>query len=160
MRGWQMDRAALTSSSNDSIESLVVFTSGCFDLLHQGHIALLRRARQLGSRLIVGLNSDRSVRRLKGITRPIRNQQDRWETLNAIRYVNEVHLFEEDTPCNLVAKLRPMIIVKGPGYDEGNMPEASVIKLYGGQVVILDGPDVSTTSIVHRIISARQSGGA
>lgn len=130
---------------------MIVFTNGCFDVLHLGHARFLRECRRLGSHLIVGLNSDDSVRRLKGRSRPICNQVERWGLLEELRSVDEVVLFDEDTPCELIARLRPDIIVKGPGYSEANMPEAAIAKGYGGRVVILDGSDLSTTNIIERI---------
>jgi rfaE bifunctional protein nucleotidyltransferase chain/domain len=101
--------------------------------------------------LVVGLNSDDSVRRLKGPSRPICNQAERWDVLEECRSVDEVILFDELTPCDLIRWLKPDIIVKGPGYSEANMPEASIVKAWGGRVVILDGPDISTSGIIERI---------
>jgi len=129
----------------------LVFTNGCFDVMHSGHVKFLRACRSLGTRLIVGMNSDDSVRRLKGPSRPVCNQVERWAVLESIRWVDEVILFDESTPCELVKRLRPSIIVKGPGYSVENMPEAAIVKEYGGQVVILDGPDISTSKIIERI---------
>lgn len=129
----------------------VVFTNGCFDLLHMAHVRFLRQCRLLGDRLIVGLNSDESVRRLKGPSRPICNQVERWVVLESVRWVDEVFLFDEETPCELIKQLRPGIIVKGPGYSPENMPEAAIVESYGGKIVILDGPDISTTKIIERI---------
>lgn len=131
-----------------------VFTNGCFDLLHMAHVRFLRQCRLLGDRLIVGLNSDESVRRLKGPFRPICNQVERWAVLESVRWVDEVFLFDESTPCELIKHLRPDIIVKGPGYSPENMPEAAIVESYGGKVVILDGPDISTTKIIERIRSS------
>lgn len=129
----------------------IVFTNGCFDILHSAHCDFLRRCRELGDWLIVGINSDSSVKRLKGPMRPICNQDERMSVLRAIRYVDEVLLFDENTPCELIERVMPGTIVKGPGYSEENMPEAEIVKAYGGRVVILDGPDVSTTKIIERI---------
>ena len=132
---------------------VTVFTNGCFDVIHHGHAKFLRQCRRLGDRLIVGLNSDASVRRLKGPNRPICNQVERWGVLEELRSVDDVILFEEDTPCELIKRIRPDIIVKGPGYSEANMPEAAIVREWGGRVVILDGPDLSTTKILQRIAS-------
>lgn len=93
-----------------------VFTNGCFDILHKGHIELLRYCSQLGDKVIVGLNSDDSVKRLKGSSRPINRQEDRKFMLESIRYVSEVFVFNEDTPYNLIKRLNPDIIVKGGDY--------------------------------------------
>ncbi len=142
----------LLNSPVPAIVKRVVFTNGCFDVaLHVGHAQFLRRCRELGGKLIVGLNTDESIRRLKGPTRPICTLAERLEVLLACRYVDEVIAFDESTPCELIRRLRPDIIVKGPGYSPENMPEAAVVKGYGGRVVILDGPPVSTTEIMERI---------
>ena len=128
-----------------------VFTNGCFDIFHAGHVNFLRQCRQLGKRLIVGINCDQTVRALKGPTRPICTLAERAAVVASCRYVNEVHAFHEPTPCELIRRLRPEIIVKGPGYSPENMPEAAIITEWGGQVIILDGPAISTTGIVQRI---------
>lgn len=130
-----------------------VFTNGCFDLFHAGHVLFLNRCRALGDRLIVGLNSDDSVRRLKGSTRPICTFAERSQVLLGCRYVDEVLGFDDSTPCRLIQQLRPDIIVKGPGYSITNMPEATVVEEYGGRVVLLDGPPISSTEIIGRILS-------
>ena len=93
-----------------------VFTNGCFDIIHRGHIELLKYCRSLGSVVIVGLNSDKSVKRLKGISRPINPQDDRRQVLKALRYVDYVVIFDEDTPYNLIKAINPDIIVKGGDY--------------------------------------------
>ena len=133
--------------------TVTVFTNGCFDLFHYGHVDFLRRCKAMGTRLIVGLNSDTSIQRLKGARRPIISQRWRQGVVSACRYVDEVHLFDDDTPVNLIDQLRPQIIVKGPGYSESNMPEAAVAKSYGARVVTLDGLPISTTGIIERIRS-------
>jgi len=128
-----------------------VFTCGCFDVLHFGHAKFLRACRLLGEKLIVGLNSDASVKRLKGPLRPICTEVERWGLLEELRSVDEVILFDEDTPCELIRRLKPDVIVKGPGYSEANMPETAIVKAYGGRVVILPGPEISSTSIIERV---------
>jgi D-beta-D-heptose 7-phosphate kinase/D-beta-D-heptose 1-phosphate adenosyltransferase len=99
----------------------VVFTNGCFDILHRGHVECLRQSKELGEKLIVGLNSDESVRRLKGSQRPINKQDDRMAVLQAIRWVDEVIIFDEDTPYRLIQELRPDIITKGGDYKQENV---------------------------------------
>jgi rfaE bifunctional protein nucleotidyltransferase chain/domain len=126
----------------------VVFCGGCFDLLHAGHISLLQRAAKLGDRLIVGLNVDASVAKLKGSGRPIVRYEQRRECLLALRCVDEVIPIVDDNPCNLLRMLTPDVIVKGPGYVAEQMPEAAVVAGYGGQIVILDGPSISTSQII------------
>ena len=127
----------------------VVWTNGCFDVLHFGHIDFLRRCRKLGDWLVVGLNCDESIRRLKGPTRPIHNLHQRYRQLDAIRFVDRVAVFLDDTPCRIISQLRPDIVVKGPGYSVENMPEAEIVEEYGGQVIIMDGPNLSTTRILN-----------
>ena len=102
--------------SNTDLEDIVVFTNGCFDILHIGHLKLLRHARSLGNKLIVAINSDASVKRLKGETRPINSQEIRKETLEQLGIVDQVIVFDEDTPYETIKKIKPNIIVKGGDY--------------------------------------------
>ena len=132
----------------------VVFAPGCFDLLHFGHLMMLARARALGDRLIVGLNTDESIRALKGPTRPIVCYSHRYECLKAIRWVDEVIPIVDATPCDLIRMLKPEVVVKGPGYDPGRMPEAPIVESYGGRIVIFDGPEISTTRLLERLRNA------
>jgi rfaE bifunctional protein nucleotidyltransferase chain/domain len=100
---------------------MLIFTNGCFDILHVGHIQYLEQSRALGDRLVVGLNSDASVRRLKGPTRPVNSQEDRKRMLEALRCVDEVIIFNEDTPYELIKSLNPSIITKGGDYRPDNV---------------------------------------
>ncbi|MCE5333215.1 MAG: bifunctional D-glycero-beta-D-manno-heptose-7-phosphate kinase/D-glycero-beta-D-manno-heptose 1-phosphate adenylyltransferase HldE [Desulfobacteraceae bacterium] len=130
----------------------VVFTNGCFDLLHPGHIHLLHQARALGDRLVVGLNTDASVRRLKGELRPILAENDRATLLAALSSVDAVVLFDEDTPLDLIEKLQPEILVKGDDYRIDQVVGRDVVERYGGRVElvkVLEGR--STTTIIDRI---------
>ena len=129
----------------------IVFTNGCFDIVHTGHVQFLQRARALGDLLIVGVNTDWSVSQLKGDSRPVNKLADRMAVLRAIRWVDAVIPFAELTPEKLVRGIQPAVLVKGPGYSRENMPEAAGIDAWGGEVVILDGPDVSTTKILERM---------
>lgn len=116
----------------------VIFTNGVFDILHAGHVRYLAQARALGDMLIVGVNTDDSVRRLgKGPNRPIHTLEDRIEVLEALRVVDGAVPFEEDTPEALIEMLRPDIHVKGGDYTEDQLPEAKIVRGYGGDVVIL-----------------------
>lgn len=115
----------------------IVFTNGCFDVLHVGHIRTLEMAKKLGDYLIVGLNSDNSVRRLKGIERPINTWSKRAEALSAIASVDCIIKFEEDTPLTLIETLRPDVIAKGGDYKMDQMIGREFVKNYGGDVVIL-----------------------
>ena len=129
----------------------IVFTNGCFDLLHVGHMTILAKARQLGTRLIVGLNTDRSVRALKGPTRPINNEHDRAVVLSGLTSVDAVVHFDEDTPIELIRKLHPDIVVKGGDYKEEDVVGGDLVKSWGGRVAIIPLVDgKSTTGMITR----------
>ncbi len=129
----------------------VVFTNGCFDLLHVGHVQTLSRARAEGHRLVVGVNSDASVARLKGPQRPINSELDRAALLAALRCVDAVVIFHEDTPVETLAVLKPDVHVKGGDYRLEDLPEASVVQEYGGRIVLIDlVPGRSTTAMIER----------
>jgi rfaE bifunctional protein nucleotidyltransferase chain/domain len=115
----------------------VVATGGCFDLLHPGHVHTLQAARALGDCLVVCLNSDASVRRLKGPSRPVQSEQDRAAVLAALGCVDDVVLFEQDTPVEVLRQLRPDIWVKGGDYAVADLPEAAVLAEWGGRAVVL-----------------------
>jgi D-beta-D-heptose 7-phosphate kinase/D-beta-D-heptose 1-phosphate adenosyltransferase len=125
----------------------IIFTNGCFDILHIGHIRLLEYSRTLGSKLIVGLNSDNSVRKLKGKSRPINNEEERKQMLLSIRWVDDVIIFEENTPLELIKKIKPDIIVKGGDYKPEDVVGNELAK-----VVIFNYIDgFSTTKIIKSI---------
>ena len=130
----------------------IVFTNGCFDILHAGHVRYLAAARAHGDVLILGLNSDASVRRLKGATRPVNDERDRAEVVGALRSVDAVVIFGEDTAETLIAKVRPDVYVKGDDYTRATLPEARIVEGYGGAVVFI--PLVagkSTTDTIRRM---------
>ncbi|HEX5140246.1 MAG TPA: D-glycero-beta-D-manno-heptose 1-phosphate adenylyltransferase, partial [Dehalococcoidia bacterium] len=130
----------------------IVFTNGCFDIVHSGHTAFLHAARALGDILVVGLNSDDSVTRLKGIGRPVNRLSDRAKVLSALDSVDFVLAFEEDTPASLIERIRPDVFVKGGDYRREELPEAPLVESLGGVVRILDYvEDHSTTAIIERI---------
>jgi D-beta-D-heptose 7-phosphate kinase / D-beta-D-heptose 1-phosphate adenosyltransferase len=130
----------------------VVFTNGCFDLLHRGHITMLNRAKALGDVLIVGVNSDDSASRLKGPDRPINSLEDRVDVLAALSCVDHLVPFDADTPVDLVRAIRPDVFVKGGNYTESELPEAPLVKELGGEVHILSYTHShSTTGIIERI---------
>jgi D-beta-D-heptose 7-phosphate kinase/D-beta-D-heptose 1-phosphate adenosyltransferase len=136
----------------------VVFTNGCFDLLHPGHISYLHQARQLGDLLIVALNSDVSVRRLKGDNRPILNQQERAIILAALTMVDYVTCFDEDTPHQLIVTLQPDVLVKGGDWALDQIVGRQEVEATGGQVFALPYvAGASTTDIVNRILSRYQN---
>ena len=133
----------------------IVFTNGCFDILHRGHIAYLNRAKSLGDVLVVGVNSDESVRRLKGAGRPINPLEDRAQVLAALSCVDHIIAFEENTPVDLIRAVRPDVFVKGGDYTRAMLPEVPVVEEVGGEVEILPYVrDRSTTGIIERIRQA------
>ena len=135
----------------------IVFTNGCFDILHRGHIAYLNRAKELGDVLVIGVNDDAGVRRLKGPDRPINALEDRIEVLAALSSTDHVVPFREETPAELIRAIRPDVFVKGGDYSVERLPEASLVQALGGRVWILPFvEDRSTTGIIERI---RRSGG-
>jgi len=132
----------------------VVFTNGCFDLLHPGHVSYLRAARSLGDALVVGLNSDASVRRLKGPPRPVVPEKDRATMLAALESVDEVILFGEDTPVRLLRDLKPAVYVKGGDYRIEDLPEAKVAADIETEIRIIPfEPGYSTSALIERIKS-------
>jgi D-beta-D-heptose 7-phosphate kinase/D-beta-D-heptose 1-phosphate adenosyltransferase len=132
----------------------VVFTNGCFDILHAGHVTYLEKAKALGEILIVGLNSDASVKRLKGSARPVIGENQRALLIAALQCVDYVVVFEDDTPLNLIQSIRPGIIVKGADWAESAVVGGDFVKSYGGQVKTIDlVPGISTTEVISRIKS-------
>lgn len=131
--------------------SKVVTTNGCFDLLHVGHLAVLRQAKALGDILVVAINDDDSVRRLKGPTRPIVQAAERAELVAALELVDYVVLFGEDTPERVLAAIKPAVHVKGGDYEPQDLPEARVVEGNGGTIVIVGlVPGHSTTDLVRK----------
>ena len=132
----------------------VVFTNGCFDILHAGHVRYLQEARAQGDCLVLGLNTDASVQRLKGPARPINNELDRAEVVGALACVDYVVLFGEQTAENLIAKVRPAVYVKGGDYTLETLPEAKIVQSYGGRVHFVEMvPGRSTTNVIKKIAS-------
>ncbi len=130
----------------------IVFTNGCFDILHKGHVTYLNEARKLGDLLLVGLNSDASVKRLKGPERPINNELDRQFVLSQLKAVDFVEIFDQDTPLELILKVKPAILVKGGDWKIEQIVGAKEVLASGGEVFSLNFVDgYSTTSIIHKI---------
>ena len=130
----------------------VVFTNGCFDILHAGHVRYLEAARALGDCLVLGLNTDASVRRLKGETRPVNTELDRAAVVGALASVDYVVLFDEPTAETLIEKVRPAVYAKGGDYTRETLPEAKIVEKYGGEVHFIDlVPGRSTTKIIEKI---------
>ena len=139
-------------------QKTVVFTNGCFDILHSGHVRYLTAARELGDILIVGMNSDASVRKLKGDGRPVNPAADRAEVLLGLRAVDHVVIFNEDTAEELVRRLQPDIYVKGGDYSLDRLPESAIVAAYGGRTVLVPMVEGrSTTNVIQRL---QQSGAA
>lgn len=133
----------------------IVFTNGCFDILHSGHIKLLQEAKKFGEILIVAVNSDGSIRRIKGDLRPILSLDDRLKVLSAIEYVDNIVVFEDDTPIKMIEAIRPHTLVKGSDYTINEVVGGKIVESYGGNVKLVELKDgISTTKIVNRICSS------
>jgi rfaE bifunctional protein nucleotidyltransferase chain/domain len=150
--GKVLERSDLVARFGRPRPDRVVFTNGCFDLLHPGHVAYLDEARRLGDRLVIGVNTDASVRRLKGATRPLVPQHDRALVLAGLASVDAVTLFDEDTPLELLCELLPDVLVKGGDYDLDGIVGRDVVEAAGGEVRVIPFlPGYSTTSLLERI---------
>ena len=129
----------------------IVFTNGCFDILHVGHVRYLKEAKALGDILILGLNSDSSVKSLKGSNRPINNESDRAEVLSALKAIDYVVIFDEKTAENIVGEVKPDIYAKGGDYSIDTLPEAKIVAGHGGKTVLLQLVDgKSSTNIINK----------
>ena len=157
MDGMSKPDAAALAQKVRAAGGTVVATGGCFDLLHAGHVSLLETARSLGDCLIVCLNSDASVRRLKGAGRPLNHAADRVAVLAALGSVDAIAVFEEDTPCAVLDQLRPDIWVKGGDYDGRELPEAGLLETWGGVAVTV--PYLSGRSTTRLAGAARDNAG-
>ena len=153
-----MNKQIAQKELNDVLNELraegktIVTTNGCFDILHVGHVRYLEKAKELGDVLIIALNSDDSVRRLKGPNRPINNQNDRIEVLSALSFVDYIVLFDETSPADLLAFIKPDIHVKGADYSMETLPELKVIVENGGRVEFIELVEgKSTTSILEKL---------
>jgi rfaE bifunctional protein nucleotidyltransferase chain/domain len=133
--------------------SNLVFTNGCFDLLHPGHLQYLSKAKNLGGLLVVGLNSDDSIKRIKGLNRPINNFEFRAKMLAYFSFVDFIVEFDDETPINLIKQIRPNILVKGADYKNQEVVGSDVVLSYGGKVVLLEFLEgYSSSSIIDKII--------
>ena len=157
MDGMSKPDAAALAQKVRAAGGTVVATGGCFDLLHAGHVSLLETARSLGDCLIVCLNSDASVRRLKGAGRPLNHAADRVAVLTALSSVDAIAVFEEDTPGTVLDRLRPDIWVKGGDYDGRELPEAGLLETWGGVAVTV--PYLSGRSTTRLAGAARDNAG-
>lgn len=135
-----------------SAKNKIVFTNGCFDIIHPGHVMYLIKAAELGNKLILGLNTDSSVRRLKGPTRPILQEKERALLLAAFQFIDAVCLFEEDTPYNLIKQIMPDVLVKGKDYKVEQIPGSDIVLQNGGTVETIELVDgFSTTNLIDKI---------
>jgi rfaE bifunctional protein nucleotidyltransferase chain/domain len=151
---WPVDLLARCLTGHRRAGHRIVFTNGCFDVLHRGHVECLQQAASLGDVLVVGINSDETVRKLKGVERPICPAEDRAAVVGAIGCVDYVTIFGDDSPIHLIETVRPDIYVKGGDYDADTMPERLAVECYGGRVATVGYlPGRSTTRIVERILA-------
>ena len=147
-----IDKKLIANLRTELAEKKIVFTNGCFDIIHVGHVRYLTTAKNFGDVLIVGLNTDESVKKLKGDSRPLNNQNDRAEVLLGLKAVDYVILFGEETAENLIAELQPDIYVKGGDYTLDTLPEAKIVQSYGGRVELVNLVEgKSTTNIIKKI---------
>ena len=148
---------AETCAKIRSTGAKIVFTNGCFDILHVGHVRYLTAAKKLGDVLIVGLNTDASVKLLKGDARPVNKEKDRAEVLLGLKAVDYVVLFGERTAENLVAQVKPDVYVKGGDYTVEQIPEAKIVQSYGGTVRLIDFVSgYSTTMTIEKLAAAAE----
>ncbi len=130
----------------------IVFTNGCFDIIHRGHVEYLAQAANYGNILVIGLNTDNSVRRIKGETRPLQDEMARAITLASFQFVNAVILFDEDTPYELIKRVQPDVLIKGSDYSVEDIVGYDIVKAKGGEVVTIDFIEgYSTTSIIKKL---------
>lgn len=131
----------------------IVFTNGCFDILHWGHVSYLKKAKELGDYLVLALNTDQSVQKLKGPTRPINKQHDRALVINELKSIDFVTFFSEETPFNIINLIKPDIIAKGGDYIPNQVVGKDIVESYGGYVAIIPFVDgKSTTNIINKIV--------
>ena len=131
------DEVTSLEASKGNKEQVIVFTNGCFDIIHSGHLDLLKEARSYGDKLIVGLNSDKSISKLKGSDRPIIGQSERKKILSALKFVDEVIIFNEENPLKLIKKLKPSILVKGADYTKEQVVGGEFVESYGGEIKLV-----------------------
>ena len=131
------DEVTNLAASKSNKEQVIVFTNGCFDIIHSGHLDLLKEAKSYGDKLIVGLNSDKSVSKLKGPERPIIGQSERKKILSALKFVDEVIIFNEENPLKLIKKLKPSILVKGADYKKEQVVGGAFVESYGGEIKLV-----------------------
>lgn len=142
----------LKKELNSLNDKKIIFTNGCFDIIHSGHVSYLKKAKSLGDVLVLGLNSSESVRRLKGETRPVNSEEDRAIVLNELKSVDYVVIFNQDTPYDLIKHIKPFIIAKGGDYKVDDVVGKDIVESYGGRVEIIPFVDgKSTTKIIEKM---------
>ena len=147
-------QVAVLMKNLEKKERKIVFTNGCFDILHVGHVRYLKEARRLGDCLIIGLNSDQSMRQIKDPARPLISEEQRAEVLAAMECVDYIVLFDEADPFKLIEEIRPDVLVKGADWPRDKIIGADLVTSYGGKVHRVDlVPSISTSEIINRIIS-------
>ena len=147
------DEVASLEASKGNKEQVIVFTNGCFDIIHSGHLDLLKEARSYGDKLIVGLNSDKSISKLKGSDRPIIGQSERKKILSALKFVDEVIIFNEENPLKLIKKLKPSILVKGADYAKEQVVGGEFVESYGGEIKLVKlTKGKSSSKIINKLI--------
>jgi len=133
-------------------EYKIVFTNGCFDILHYGHVDYLTKAADLGHKLVIGLNSDESVRKIKGASRPVQDEKTRAYCLAAFHFVDKVVLFDEEIPYTLIGIIKPDILVKGSDYQPEEIAGFDIVTSYNGKIITIDlSPGYSTSEIIKKI---------
>lgn len=133
-------------------DNKIVFTNGCFDLIHRGHIEYLAKAANLGDILIIGVNTDKSTKKLKGNKRPLQDEYSRALILSSLHFVNNVILFDEDTPYELIKFIQPDILVKGSNYKAEEIVGSDIVKAKGGEIITIDFIEgFSTTNIINKL---------
>ena len=148
-----LDELLIKINKQRKDDKTIVFTNGCFDILHRGHIEYLAQAADLADIMIIGLNTDNSVSRLKGADRPLQDETSRAISMAAIQYIDYVVLFDEETPLNLIQNIKPDVLVKGSDYKIENIVGYDVLMKYGGEIKTIDFVDgYSTTKIVDKIL--------
>ena len=146
------NEVASLEASKGNKEQVIVFTNGCFDIIHSGHLDLLKEARSYGDKLIVGLNSDKSISKLKGPERPIIGQSDRKKILSALKFVDEVIIFNEEDPLKLIKKLKPSILVKGADYTKEQVVGGEFVESYGGEIKLVKlTKGMSSSKIINKL---------
>ncbi len=142
----------LKKELNSLNDKKIIFTNGCFDIIHSGHVSYLKKAKSLGDVLVLGLNSSESVKRLKGETRPVNSEEDRAIVLNELKSVDYVVIFNQDTPYDLIKHIKPFIIAKGGDYKVDDVVGKDIVESYGGRVEIIPFVDgKSTTKIIEKM---------